>query len=222
MPFLERYLREPVNSLTHLAGAVAALAGMLTLIWLTRDEPGKMISMIIYGVSLVALLLASALYHGVSGPAALRGWLNRLDHATIFFLIAGTYTPIVYNLYPAATALPVLALIWIAALIGAGFKIFSRRIHGLINVSIYVILGWGGMLPLLLTTAPGTLASLPGLKWLLIGGLVYSLGFVIYYWRRPDPWPNVFGHHEIWHLFVLTGAFCHFLFILWYVAPAPA
>jgi hemolysin III len=73
-----------------------------------------------------------------------------------------------------------------------------------------------------LTLSLAKLVSSPGLIWLLLGGLAYSVGFVIYYRHWPDPWPNVFGHHEIWHLFVLAGGLCHYLYILWYVSPSPA
>lgn len=217
---LERVLLEPVNSLTHLAGAVIALAGMLLLMWLTQERPDKMLSMLVYGVSLVGLFLASALFHGIRGPASLRMWLNRLDHAAIFLLIAGTYTPILYNLFPGNWGLVVLVFIWLVALIGIAVKMSSRRIHGALNVSVYLALGWGGVLPLILALSLATVLALPGLEWLFLGGLIYSAGFVVYYRRRPDFWPGVFGHHELWHLFVLAGSLCHYLFILWYVAPA--
>lgn len=217
---LERVLLEPVNTLTHLAGAIFALAGMLVLMGLTRNEPGKMLSMLVYGISLVGLFLASALFHGVRGRAPLRMWLNRLDHAAIFLLIAGTYTPILHNLYPGNWGPLVLTFVWAAALIGVAVKMSSRRIHGMLNVSVYLALGWGGVVPLVLALSLATVLALPGLEWLFAGGLIYSVGFVIYYRRWPDPWPDVFGYHEIWHLFVLAGGLCHYLFILWYVVPA--
>lgn len=201
-------------------GAVAAALGVLLLVWLTWHEAGKMLSLLVYGVSLVFLYTASTLLHGVRAPEDVRMLLNRFDHMAIFLLIAGTYTPIAYNLFPRAWRWPVLAAVWLVALVGMVVKLTSVRIHGLLNTSIYVILGWGGAVPLLLALNLAPFLPRPGLLLLLSGGLIYTAGFVIYYVRRPDPWPGVFGHHEIWHLFVLGGSLCHFMFMLLYVVPA--
>lgn len=217
---LPRLMLEPVNTLTHLFGTLAALLGTLYLVLLTWQEPGKMVTLLVYGVCLVGLYLASTLFHGARVGEDTRMWLNRVDHAAIFLLIAGTYTPILANLFPAGWGRLVLVLIWLVALAGIGSKLTSRRIHGVLNVSIYLILGWGGVLPLLLATWLGLMVIPAGALWLLLGGLVYSAGFVVYYTRRPDPWPGRVGHHEIWHLFVLGGSLCHYLFMLWYVVPA--
>jgi hemolysin III len=217
---LERFFYEPWSALTHLVAAVATLPGVLLLVSLTRDEPGKMVSLLIYGVSLFVLFLASFLLHGVKASPGLHLWLNRFDHSAIFILIAGTYTPIVYNLFPSSWRLPLLLLIWFLATIGTLYKLTSARIHGFLNVSIYVVLGWGGAVPLLLSLQLAPVLATEGLRLLLAGGLIYSVGFVIYYRRHPDPWPATFGHHEIWHLFVIAGSLTHYLFMLWYVVPA--
>jgi hemolysin III len=179
-----------------------------------------MVSLLIYGLSLLTLFLASFLLHGVKASPGLHLWLNRFDHSAIFLLIAGTYTPIVYNLFPSSWRWPLLLLIWTIAVIGTGYKLTSARIHGLLNVSIYVVLGWGGAVPLLLSLELAPVLAAPGLRLLLGGGLIYSTGFVVYYIRRPDPWPATFGHHEIWHLFVIAGSLAHYLFMLRYVVPA--
>jgi hemolysin III len=217
---LERFFYEPWSALTHLAAAVATLPGVVLLVSLARHEPGKMISLLVYGLSLFILFLASFLLHGVKATPALHLWLNRFDHSAIFLLIAGTYTPIVYNLFPASWRWPLLVLIWFVAASGTLFKLTSARIHGFLNVSIYVVLAWGGAVPLLLSLELVPVLSVPGLRLLLCGGLIYSVGFVVYYVRRPDPWPATFGHHEIWHLFVIGGSLAHYLFMLWYVVPA--
>jgi hemolysin III len=211
---------EPVSTLTHLAGAIAALVGMVWLALLTRDEPGKMLSLIVYGLSMVALFSASSLFHAVILEPAQRMVLNRLDHMAIFLLIAGTYTPIVYNLFPKSWRWAVLGGIWLVALCGMAYKLFSRRIHGFFNASIYPVLSWGGAVPAILAYRVKSVVPLDGVALLFLGGLIYSVGFLIYYRQRPDPWPEVFGHHEIWHLFVLGGSLCHFLFMLFYVVPA--
>lgn len=219
MVTLEQLFREPLSALLHLLGGVLALPGLLLLLALSRHDPGRVVSLLVYGVSLVALFGASTLLHGLKVSTRLQAWLNRLDHMAIFLLIAGTYTPIVYNLFPIRLRWPVLISVWSIAFVGMVYKLTSVRIHGFFNVSIYMVLGWGAV-PLALALRLLPLVSPAGLALLLMGGLIYSVGFVIYYLEWPDPWPNVFGHHEIWHLFVLGGSLCHYLFMLLFVAPA--
>lgn len=220
MATLERVFLEPWSALTHLIAAVLAAVGVAVLLLLSRAETGKMLSLLVYGVSMVALYLASTLLHGLKVARPVRAWLNRFDHMAIFLLIAGTYTPIVYNLFPRSWRWPVLGTVWLVALIGMAYKLASVRIHGFFNVSIYVILGWGGAVPLGLSVEVAKMIPRGGMALLLLGGLIYSTGFLIYYRQRPDPWPDVFGHHEIWHLFVIGGSLCHYLFMLFYVIPA--
>lgn len=219
MAKLQQYVQEPVNALTHLAGAVGSVVGLVFLIMFSRGDLPKMISLIVYGSSMIVLFTASALYHGATfvGQRG-RMWLNRFDHMAIFLLIAGTYTAVVYNLYPFPLNWIVLLLIWPAAIVGCIFKLLSQRIHGFYNTVIYMVMAWGGVLSFWFAWDVLALVPWHGLLLLVLGGLIYSAGFVIYYSERPDPFPNVFGHHEIWHLFVLGGSLSHFLFILFYIA----
>jgi hemolysin III len=147
-------------------------------------------------------------------------WLNRLDHAAIFLMIAGTYTPIIYNLFPESWRWPTLFGYWLVAIGGILYKVFSAKIHSAFNKIIYPILSWGGVIPAVLASREALLVPISGLALLLLGGLIYMAGFIIYYRQQPDPWPNVLGHHEIWHLFVLAGSFFHFLFMLFFIVPA--
>lgn len=220
MTWLERLFLEPINAVTHLLAALLALPGLAWLLILTRHDPGKMLALLVYGISLTVLFGASALLHGLKVGDRWRMWLNRFDHMAIFLLIAGTYTPIVHTFFPQSWRLAVLAGVWLVAGLGMFYKLASVRIHGFFNVSIYMILGWGGVLPLTLATGAAPAIGRDGLLLLLLGGLIYSAGFVIYYVRRPDPWPGRFGHHEIWHLFVIAGSLCHYLFMLYHVVPA--
>ena len=218
MSTLKQHLYEPINTLTHLFGFFASIVGLVLLLMAARDNIAKMVTLLIYGSSMLSLYLASSLMHGVKATHRVHYFLNRLDHMAIFLLIAGTYTPIVYNLYPTKWSLPILSIVWIAALIGMGFKLFGKKIHGFFNVTIYLILSWGGVVPLILAIFLWQILPWYGFLLLLMGGFVYSVGFVIYYFRKPDPWPQTFGHHEIWHLFVLGGSFVHYLFIYYFVA----
>ncbi|MCL4869368.1 MAG: hemolysin III family protein [Anaerolineae bacterium] len=221
MKKLERLLHEPMSTLTHLLGAVGSVIGLVILLYFTWNEPGKLITILIYGLSMILLYCASTLFHGAKVSEKNRFWLNRLDHIAIFVLIAGTYTPIVYTLSTGPLRAWVLGGVWSITLVGIVYKLFSPTIHGLFNAGIYVLLGWGGAIPLLLLFDVLSLVPLAGWLWLLLGGVIYSVGFITYYYQRPDPWPGVFGHHEVWHLFVLGGSLCHFLFILWYIVPFP-
>ena len=218
MKRLTKHLHEPGSTLTHILGAVASLCGTVWLVWLVWGEWAKVWTLLIYGISMTVMYSASSLLHGVKAQPRLQFQLNRLDHMSIFLLIAGTYTPIVYIFFPESWRWPVLLLVWLTAVVGMGYKLISRRIHGFVNASIYLIVSWGGVLPLILAGNAARWLPPGGLLLLLFGGLVYSVGFIVYYRRWPDPWPNLFGHHEIWHLFVMGGSFCHFLFMLRYVA----
>ena len=217
---LERLFLEPVNTITHLLAALLAVPGLGWLLWLTRDEPLKMLSLLVYGLSVIVLFAASALLHGLKVTDRWRTWLNRFDHMAIFLLIAGTYTPIVTNLFPQHWRAPILAGVWSVAAIGMVYKLSSARLHGFFNVSIYVIVSWGGALPLALSLQIASRIGRDGIYLLLAGGLIYSLGFIVYYVQRPDPWPGWLGHHELWHLFVIGGSLCHYLFMLYHVVPA--
>jgi hemolysin III len=179
-----------------------------------------MVSLAVYGLSLVLLFTASTLLHGAKLPEAKRMGLNRLDHAAIFVLIAGTYTPIAYNLFPPGWRWPILGFVWGLAAVGVANKLFAGRIHGLLQTSIYPLMGWGGVVPAVLAHQQHPLIPPAGLLLILLGGLIFTAGYVIYYRQRPDPWPGVLGHHEIWHLLVMAGSLCHFLFMVYYVVPA--
>lgn len=220
MKWLATHLHEPLSTLTHAVGAFASLVGTMWLLLLVWGEWEKVLTLLIYGLSMTAMYVSSSLLHGVKARPQLQFQLNRLDHMSIFLVIAGTYTPIVATFFPTTWRWPVLVPVWGTAVLGMAYKLFSRRIHGFMNASIYLIVSWGGVLPLFLAGNASRWLPFGGLLLLLVGGLIYSVGFVVYYYERPDPWPNVFGHHEIWHLFVLGGSLCHFLFMLWYVVPA--
>ncbi|MEM7111213.1 MAG: hemolysin III family protein [Chloroflexota bacterium] len=211
------FFLEPVNTLTHLIAALGSLVATAVFILLTPYNLPKLLSLLVFSLSMVILFTASALLHGWRVPERQRMWLNRLDHMAIFLAIAGTYTPIIYNLFPKAWHWSVLLPVWIVSFVGMGFKLLSKQIHGFLNAAIYVILAWGSILPLLFVINITELMPWSAWGLLLLGGIIYTLGFVIYYRQWPDPWPDRFGHHEIWHLFVMGGSLCHFLFMFWYI-----
>ena len=219
-PPLGRWLREPVNALTHGVGAVLGVAGLVALLVLSDGEPWRTVAFSVYGASLIALYLASAVMHGVIAPMTVIRRLRILDHAAIFLLIAGTYTPITLVALRSespAWGWALFGTAWGFAALGVVFKLFWLDAPRWLSVAMYIAMGWMavvGIVPMV--------QALPwsALTWLLVGGLFYSVGAIIYARKRPDPWPRVFGYHEIWHLFVLAGSVSHFVLMLRYVLPA--
>ena len=203
-------LREPVNSLTHWGGAILALAGLIALLIVGWGPPAKVISLIIYGVSLIFLFSASATYHMVRVKDKALEIFRKVDHAAIYCLIAGTYTPFCINAFTGFWQWGLLAIVWSLALIGIVVKIFIIRAPRWVNAGIYLLMGW------LCVAAVGQMALLPVwvLAWMIAGGVIYTLGAIVYMTKIFNFVPGVFGFHEVWHIFVLLAAAAHFVAVL--------
>lgn len=206
--------REPVNGLTHFYSAIAAVFGTIYLVAAGWGNTGKVVSFLIYGISLVLLFSASATYHlADAGPKAIQT-LRKFDHSAIFILIAGTYTPICYNLFTGFWHWGLLAIIWGLAIAGIILKVLYMKTPRWLTAGIYVVMGWLCVLAL-----PEMIAHIPtgGLIWLLAGGIFYTVGAVIYSTRAFNFYPGKFGFHEIWHIFVMLGALAHYVMIAVYI-----
>jgi hemolysin III len=169
----------------------------------------------VYGFSLVLLFGASAIYHLVRGGEAAERRLRKFDHAAIYVLIAGTYTPICLNFFSGWLQWGFLALIWAMALAGVVVKLFVINAPRWVTAGIYLVMGWMAVLvikPMLAVMPTG------GLLWMLAGGLLYTVGAVIYITKKLDFRPGVFGFHEVWHVFVTLAALCHFIMVYRFVA----
>lgn len=207
--------RDPVSGLTHLFAAVAAKVGLVVLIVLSWGRLNQLISTAVYGVSLVLLFAASATYHLVKAKPEVIARLRKLDHAAIFLLIAGTYTPFCMA-FNGFWRWGLLSIIWSLALLGIVLKMFAMNAPRWISAGVYLVMGWlciaavGEMLRVL---PPGAIA------WLVAGGVLYSVGAVIYVTKAFNFLPNVFGFHEVWHLFVMLAAASHYVAIAFYVVP---
>jgi hemolysin III len=211
-------LREPINGFTHLAGGLLASIGLIVLL-ATAVRAGRadqLVAFGIFGSSLIALYTASALYHllplSPTGVANLR----RVDHMSIFVLIAGTYTPFCLLALDGAWRVGLLGLIWGLALCGILLKLLWMDAPRWLSVALYLGMGWVAVV-----AAPALFRAVPigGMAWVLAGALVYSAGALIYGLRRPNLVPGVFGFHELWHLFVIAGSACHFWAVLGFIAP---
>jgi len=211
-------LREPVNGLTHLVAAAIALVGLVILVALGWGQPGKVISLVIYGISLVTLFLASGLYHSVIATPRVLQRLRKFDHSAIFLLIAGTYTPICINLLEGFWKWGLLGIVWGLALTGIGVKSFFINAPRWATAGVYILMGWLSILGIreILDAMP-----VGAITWLVAGGLIYTLGAVVYITKRMDFLPDVFGFHEVWHIFVILGALAHFIMIATYIAHVP-
>ncbi len=203
--------REPVNSLTHWGGAIFALAGLVALLVVAWGTPTKVVSLAIYGVSLIAMFSASATYHMVSVKDRTLEIFRKVDHAAIYFLIAGTYTPFCINAFEGFWKWGMLTIIWSLAVIGIIVKVFYIRAPRWLNAGIYVVMGW-----LAVGAAGQMLAVLPHwvLGWLIAGGVIYTLGAVVYITKIFNFKPGVFGFHEMWHIFVLLAAAAHYVAVM--------
>ncbi len=217
-PRPKRRLREPVNGLTHLAAGLLAFVGLVALL-ATAASAGRIDQLFafgIFGVSLISLYAASALYHLLPLSPAGVARLRRLDHMTIFVLIAGTYTPFCLLALDGGWRWGLLGLIWGLALGGVLLKLLWMEAPRWLSVVLYLGMGWVAVI-----AAPALFRAVPaeGMAWVLAGGLTYSAGALVYGLKRPNPLPGVFGFHEVWHLFVVAGSACHFWAVLRYIAP---
>ena len=204
-------LREPVNSLTHWAGALLALGGLIAMLVVGWSTPAKVISLAVYGVSLIAMFSASATYHTVRVKDKGLEFFRKVDHAAIYFLIAGTYTPFCVNVFEGFWKWGMLSIIWSLALIGIIVKVFYIRAPRWLNAGIYLVMGW-----LCIAAIGQMLAVLPVwvISWLIAGGVIYTLGAVVYITKIFNFKPGVFGFHEMRHIFVLLAAAAHFVAVM--------
>ncbi|MFZ0181490.1 MAG: hemolysin III family protein [Candidatus Dormiibacterota bacterium] len=200
---------------SHLVTVPPAIAGAITLVVVSGGNLARQISLGVYGVSLILLFSVSASYHrGPWSPRTRRVW-RRLDHATIFLAIAGTYTPVVVNVLQGWPSIVLLVAIWVLA--GSGVVVATTGIPlpRWVTVVLYLGVGWTVVFFL---PALGERIHTSGLLVLAIGGALYCAGAVVYALKRPQLWPKVFGYHEVFHILVIAASAVYFVFILATVA----
>lgn len=193
----------------HQAAAWFALGAGAVLVAAAQTRRGALAAAI-YSLSLVTLFTVSAVYHRVHWQtAAARARMRRADHASIFILIAGTYTPVTLLALSAAAGRTLLITIWCAAAAGVILSLAWPSAPKALNAIATVAVGW-----LIVPYFPQVRDALGPFIWLIVaGGVAYTAGAVIYALKRPDPWPRVFGYHEIFHALTLAGALLHFVVI---------
>jgi hemolysin III len=209
-------LRDPAGGLMHLGAAVAAILGLAALLYIGRNNFVKEVSLLVYGVALILMFSASTAYHLIKARPPVTQVLRKLDHSAIYLLIAGTYTPICLHFFTGFWQWGVVAIIWLMAIVGIVIKLFVIRAPRWLNAVVYLVMGW-----LCVIGIPVMLAAMPvgALAWLLLGGILFSAGSIVYVIEKPDFYPGVFGFHEVWHVFVILGCLSHFILVAAYVAP---
>ena len=207
-PLLRGYL--------HAIAAVFALVGTIFLLLRTMGDAPKQLSLLIYGVSSLLLFGWSAFYHIGTWSVPHRAFMRRIDHANIFVLIAGTYTPIVFNIMTGSWRVAILTIIWILAVIGVATAAPAVHLPRWITATLYVVMGW-----VVIAALPELVArvGINGMFLLLLAGILYTFGAVAYALRKPTLWSHIFSFHEVFHLATILANGAFFTFMVIYVIP---
>lgn len=212
---------EKFNTISHMLGLIISLLGVVILITVAsvQKSPWKIVSFSLYGTSLLGMFLFSTLHHGINSTHKVEEIFRLFDYVAIFPLIAGTYTPLClvtmrsndsWKIY----AWCIFGVVWFLAILGICLKCAMSWLPKWVTTTIYVGMGWVGALLLIpVYQICGWIASL----LILLGGIFYTGGSLIFFLEKPNPIEGKFGFHEIWHIFVILGALLHYLVMLIYV-----
>lgn len=208
--YQESLAEEIANAITHGIGAALSVAALTSLIIFAamRGDSWHVVSVSIYGTTLVFLYLASTLYHGIQSLPA-KHIFHVMDHIGIALLIAGTYTPLLLEMRTLQGWI-FLGVIWGLALLTASIKSFFTNKYTLLSTSAYLVMG---CLSVFLIRSMIDTMGTDGLWWMMVGGISYIIGIIPFLWERLP------YNHAIWHLFVIGGSVCHFMAIFFYVLP---
>ena len=214
---MRRYMREPINALTHLIGAILSLIGTLFLLISYKSDVTfsitPIVSILIFGTSLVLLYTTSGIYHLVKSTDDVLLRLKKLDHSMIFILIAGSYTPFCLLSLTDVWKWSIIITVWTLAIVGITLKIFWITMPRWLSTFFYIGMGWIALFAL---KPLYTSLSFGGFLFLALGGVMYTIGGIIYGLKKPNLSKD-FGFHEIFHIFVLLGSTCHYWAVFRYV-----
>lgn len=211
-------IKEPFSALTHFIGIFLAIAGLVLLVTYAAlaGKPWHTACFAIFGASMVLVYIASTLYHWLPLRVSHEKLFRRIDQSMIYLLIAGTYTPICVVALPQPWGWLLFGVVWAVGLAGIFLQVSRSRVPRRISTTLYLTMGWIAVAAI----NPLTEAfPFPGIAWLVGGGVAYTVGAVVYALKRPNPLPKIIGAHEVFHLFVMLGSFCHFWFMFHYVLP---
>lgn len=214
---MSNFIREPINGLTHLTGALLSFVGLLAMVIKvssTTSSTMAITAVIIFGVSMILLYSASATYHMVIARDHVIAFLRRLDHSMIFILIAGTYTPFCFISLNGTTGNILFSIIAAVALSGVVFKMVWFNCPRWISTALYLVMGW--MIVFVFSPLAGSMDRM-GLFLLVLGGIFYTIGGVIYGAKPKFLQSKYMGFHEIFHIFIMLGSLSHFLCVFFFV-----
>lgn len=208
--------REPVSGFTHLFGALFSIVGLIVLLanGISSNNAWRIYTFLVFGISLILLYSASTIYHLVIASEKAVKVLRRIDHSMIYVLIAGSYTPICLISLRNRMGVPLFIAIWSLAVIGILVKNFWFGAPRWLSTGFYILMGWLVVLAIYPLSKALPVAAL---VLLVLGGVMYTIGGLIYAFKWPKITNKYFGFHEIFHLFVLAGSFCHYWMILNYL-----
>lgn len=216
----KKHIKDPGSAITHFIGMLMAIFAAVPLLIKAAHEPGHLYltALTIYAASLILLYAASTTYHTVDISEKVNTILKKIDHMMISVLIAGTYTPICLLVLDRKTGIPLLLLVWGIAIAGILIKAFWVYCPKWFSSVLYICMGWTCVLAftqILNTLSPAAFG------WLLAGGIIYTIGGIIYALKLPifNNRHKNFGSHEIFHLFVMVGSACHFIVMYAYLLP---
>ncbi len=210
------FIREPFCGLSHGVGAVLAVAALMFLLDAAHGRVRETVAFALYGVSLIALYVASTLYHSLWVEPDQVLALMRIDHAAIYLLIQGSYAPICLVALHGALGSGLYGVEAVLAGLGIIFSLGWRSFPDWLRMGMFIVMGWLGIL----AVGPLRQAITPaGFDWLLAGGLSYTIGAAVLTADRPHLWPGRFNAHDLWHIFVLAGSTCHFIVVACFIAP---
>lgn len=207
-------LKDPFSSVSHGVGFLLAIVGTIALVVVAYNKTLALTGCLVYAAGLIFVYLASTLYHAKQSSSP---WPQRLDHMAIYVMIAGTYTPVCLLSLPSRIGIPMLVAEWTLAVFGLLLNVFFGGGPNVLRVVLYLVMGWMALAAIgPLTSHLATYQS-----WcLLLGGLFYTFGTLIYATERPRLWPGRFDAHDLWHLFVLTASGFHYALVISLAARA--
>lgn len=209
-------MQNPVRGFLHGVAALASVVGVALLLARAPGGVGRIIALLIFGVSLFSMYVVSSLYHSFPWGDRWKARMQRLDHAMIFFLVAGTFTPIGAIVLDGWWRIATLSMIWAIAITGIALKLWLTRVRTSLSVTLQMVMGWGALVPLFELARRLDAAAI---ALTVAGGACYTAGMIMFVSKRPRLFPRIFSYHEVFHVMVIAGSTLHFLMILWYVAP---
>jgi hemolysin III len=207
--------REPASGISHFIGTLFSIMALVLLLHaaITKQSTIEVVAYSIFGASMILLYSASTIYHLIKSSEKVILRLRKLDHAMIFVLIAGSYTPICLIPLRGELGYILLTTLWITAISGIIFKIFFINAPRWFYTMVYIVMGWAAVFVIVpLYNAVGLAAII----WLVVGGLFYTIGGIIYALKKPNFIPNWLGFHEVFHLLIILGTMSHFLMVYLY------